>query len=101
MADGPRNRVLAFLKVVCAQHRYESAILPLSVKLQFPRSVDFEELVSRMSEAPMKEIITSIFEEPWNSWAMKEDKDRPVPYSYDTAVLAEYLERKEERACAG
>lgn len=92
---------LALLRKLCSQHRYEAAILPLSLKLQFPRSVDFEDLVSRMGSESMKEILESLYEAPWLSCALKMVDDQPIPKSYEAKVLAKYLERNEERPYAG
>lgn len=77
------NKELVHL--ACSQHQYESLILPLSVQYEWPRSIDFNVLLKRVSKENINGVIKRVYKAPWTSILIK----APAPETYNIEQLVE------------
>ena len=74
---------------VCAQHRYETHIIPLSVQYEWPRTIDFEDVVTRIKQKGIRGRVVEVYSKPWTTVNLRAGVD--VPKEYDVSRLSRYF----------
>jgi hypothetical protein len=97
----PNARVIDDLRdeayAVCEQHRYESFILPMAMHYNWPRSVDFEDVLSRCQSTTLWEKLKTVYQNPWAAASLSPNVT-PLKNSFD---LSKAPFRYEESTVAG
>lgn len=62
---------------ICSQHRYESLILPVALQYLWPRKVDYEALVARVTSEKYLKVVAQVHDDPDVSVVMGKQDLRP------------------------
>jgi len=57
----------------CAQHRYETYMIPLSVQYQWPRNIDFLSVAKRLLTPKFRQRLEVLYSEPWKCGYLSRD----------------------------
>lgn len=70
----------------CAQHQYESLILPISVQYEWPRHVDFNRFLRRILAPEIITVARNLYAEPWKCIGMRADVETRPTYRKKTML---------------
>lgn len=71
---------------ICAQHQYESLILPLSIQYGWPRRVDFNRFLRRILAPNVLAVAQNLYAEPWKCVAIRTDVGTRPTYRKKTIL---------------